>query len=168
MSALRWMAPVLAAVLTAGPLTPIVAGAQTPTTPSEAPPPAPPPPPPPATAPPGPATAPPSPVTPPAKALGTTPLQPMESMQPESVVEGTTAPPGTGAKIGAGVLNVVYVPGKAIVCGAGTIVAGVMMLATFGSAYHEATSFFKEGCSGAWLITPEDVAAVPKRSQFEY
>jgi len=160
MSAGRLMSPVLAVLLAAGPLMPVVAGAQTPTPPSQAPAPAPPPP---AAAPPGASPAPPPPV-PPAQA----PLPPLESMQPDSLIEGTTTTPGTGAKIGAGLLNVVHVPGKAIVCGAGTLVAGVMMLATFGSAYQEATSFFKEGCSGAWLVTPEEVAAVPRRTQFEY
>jgi hypothetical protein len=98
----------------------------------------------------------------------TAPLPPMQSMQPETVDESVTRPPGTGAKIGAGVLNVVYLPGKAIVCSAGTLVAGAFMLATFGTAYREATSFFKEGCGGAWLLTPEQVAAVPKKVQFEY
>ena len=43
-----------------------------------------------------------------AQTTATTPLQPMQSMQPESVEESVTRPPGTGAKIGAGVLNVVY------------------------------------------------------------
>jgi hypothetical protein len=98
----------------------------------------------------------------------TAPLQPMESMQPERVDEIVTAPPGTGAKIGAGVLNVVYLPGKAIICSAGTLVAGAFMLATFGTAYREATSFFNEGCRGAWLLTPEEVAGVPKKVRFEY
>ena len=98
----------------------------------------------------------------------TAPLQPMQSMQPESVDESVTRPPGTGAKIGAGVLNVVYLPGKVITCSAGTLVAGVFMLATFGKAYREATSFFNEGCRGAWLLTAEEVAAVPKKVQFEY
>jgi len=98
----------------------------------------------------------------------TAPLQPMESMQPERVDESVTTSPGTGAKIGAGVLNVVYLPGKAIICSAGTLVAGAFMLATFGQAYREATSFFNEGCRGAWLLTPEEVAAVPKRVQFQY
>ena len=98
----------------------------------------------------------------------TAPLQPMESMQPERVDESATTTPGTGAKIGAGVLNVVYLPGKAIICSAGTLVAGAFMLATFGQAYREATSFFNEGCRGAWLLTPEEVAAVPKRVQFQY
>jgi hypothetical protein len=103
-----------------------------------------------------------------AQTSATAPLQPMQSMQPETVDESVTSPTGTGAKIGAGVLNIVYLPGKAIVCSAGTLVAGAFMLATFGKAYREATSFFNEGCRGAWLLTPEEVAAVPKKVQFEY
>jgi hypothetical protein len=91
----------------------------------------------------------------------------MQSMQPESV-ERSGPSPGVGAKVGAGVLNVVYVPGKAIVCGAGTIVAGGLMLLTFGSAYREAVSFFNDGCGGSWVLTPEQVAAAPKKAQLEY
>jgi hypothetical protein len=98
----------------------------------------------------------------------TAPLQPMQSMQPETVDEGVTRPPGAGAKIGAGVLNVVHLPGKVITCGAGTLVAGAFMLATFGTAYREATSFFNEGCRGAWLLTPEQVARAPKEVQLQY
>src|SRR6266545_894876 len=100
-----------------------------------------------------------------AQTSATAPLQPMQSMQPGTVDEGVTRSPGTGAKIGAGVLNVVYVPGKVITCSAGTLVAGAFMLATFGTAYREAVSFFNEGCRGAWLLTPEQVAAVPKKVQ---
>jgi len=103
-----------------------------------------------------------------AQTSATEPLQPMQSMQPERVDDSVIAPPGTGAKIGAGVLNVVHLPGKAIICGAGTLVAGAFMLATFGSAFREATSFFKEGCGGAWLLTPEQVAAVPRKVQLQY
>src|SRR5262245_13309432 len=91
-------------------------------------------------------------------------MQPMQPEAPEVVHE----PVGTGAKVGAGVLNVVYVPGKAILCGAGAIVAGGLMLLTFGNAYREATSFFNEGCSGPWTVTPEQVATAPKSSQLEY
>jgi hypothetical protein len=103
-----------------------------------------------------------------AQTSATAPLQPMQSMQPETVDESVTRPPGPGAKIGAGVLNVVYVPGKVITCTAGTLVAGAFMLVTFGTAYREATSFFNEGCRGAWLLTPEQVAAVPKKVQLQY
>ena len=79
----------------------------------------------------------------------------MQSMQPETVAETSRRPTGIGAKIGAGVLNVVYVPGKAITCTAGTLVAGAFMLATFGTAYREAVSFFNDGCRGSWVLTPE-------------
>jgi hypothetical protein len=103
-----------------------------------------------------------------AQTSATEPLQPMQSMQPERVDDSVVAPPGTGAKIGAGVLNVVYLPGKAIICSAGTLVAGAFMLATFGRAYREATSFFNEGCRGAWLLTPEQVAAVPESYTGQY
>lgn len=91
----------------------------------------------------------------------------MQSMQPE-VAETSAPPPGTGAKIGAGVLNVVYLPGKVIVCGAGTVVAGGLMLLTFGSAHREAVSFFNEGCAGSWVLSAEQVAAAPKKAQLEY
>ena len=181
MRALWWVSPVLAVVLAAGPLGPMVAAAQAPPTQTPAPAPGPAPGQSPAPAQPSPPVQAPAPMQPPAPVQppptvqtppvtsysATTPLQPMVSMQPDTLVEGNVSPPGTGAKIGAGVLNVVYVPGKAIVCGAGTIVAGVFMLATFGSAHREATSFFKEGCSGAWLITPEQVAAAPSKVQLE-
>jgi hypothetical protein len=104
--------------------------------------------------------------------LGITgPLAPLAAaqtaMQAETV-ETSVPPPGPGAKIGAGVLNVVYLPGKVIVCGAGTVVAGGLMLLTFGSAYREAASFFNEGCAGSWVLSAEQVAAVPKKAQLEY
>ena len=163
MTARQWLCAMLvSAVAGSAALVPLNAGAQTP----------PPPPPPPGVQVPPPrpvmpATAPASPpstvvVVPP-------PPPPMQSMQPPMPVhEGPEVVAGTGARIGAGVLNVVYVPGKAIICGAGTIVAAGFMLATFGSAYREAVSFFNEGCRGSWMLTPEEVAAVPKRVQFEY
>jgi len=67
------------------------------------------------------------------------------------------AEPGPGAKVGAGFLNVVYVPGKVILCGAGAVASAGLMLLTFGSAYHAATQVFNEGCGGPWVLTPYDV-----------
>jgi hypothetical protein len=55
---------------------------------------------------------------------------------------------------------VVHVPGKALMCGAGTVASAVIMLATFGSAYGAAVDIFNEGCAGHWLLTPYDVAEV--------
>jgi hypothetical protein len=59
--------------------------------------------------------------------------------------------------VGAGFLNVVYVPGKAIICATGTVASGALMLLTLGSAYHEAVSIFSEGCNGKWVLKPQDV-----------
>jgi hypothetical protein len=61
-------------------------------------------------------------------------------------------------RVGAGFLNVVYVPGKAIVCGLGSVASAGVMLLTFGSAYRAAVATFKEGCGGTWVLTPEHVA----------
>jgi hypothetical protein len=86
-------------------------------------------------------------------------------------MQGSPAPPGPppimtsgpyqptqGDRVGAGFLNVVYVPGKAILCGAGTLASAGLMLLTFGSAYHDAVAVFNEGCGGKWVLTPYDVA----------
>src|SRR5689334_7221261 len=56
--------------------------------------------------------------------------------------------PTQGDRVGAGLLNVVYIPGKAILCSVGTLASAGLMLLTFGSAYHEAVGVFQEGCAG--------------------
>jgi hypothetical protein len=93
--------------------------------------------------------------------IGLAPLtvsaQQMQGTLPPSL---TTGPyhPTQGDRVGAGFLNVVYVPGKAILCGTGTLASAGLMLLTFGSAYHEAVGLFTEGCGGKWVLTPYDVA----------
>ena len=67
--------------------------------------------------------------------------------------------PTQGDRVGAGFLNVVYVPGKAIVCSVGAVASAGLMLLTFGSAYHASVELFNEGCGGKWVLTPYDVAA---------
>jgi hypothetical protein len=171
----KWMcASLVAVVIVAGPLGPIATMAQTtqPAPPGMPPVPGPPPPmqpapPPPPAMQPGPPAPPPMQPPPPPPVVQSNPTPAPTVMQPETT-EAIHEPPSTGAKVGAGVLNVVYVPGKAIVCGAGTIVAGGLMLLTFGTAYREAVSFFNEGCGGAWMLTPEQVQAAPKSVQLEY
>jgi hypothetical protein len=78
---------------------------------------------------------------------------------PAVVVVSPMAPrePSTAANVGAGFLNVVYVPGKAILCGTGTLASTALMLLTFGSAYHAAVDIFNEGCGGHWVLTGYDV-----------
>jgi len=152
--ALSWL--VLAAVTLTGPLGPLSAAAQAP---------------PPPTAPPGPTQPPPAQIQPPPPA----PMQPPPpapppgppaqfhpAPMPQTDVWGdpsaTSLEPTQGDAIGAGFLNVVYVPGKAILCGAGAVMATFMMLVTFGTAYPTASGLFREGCHGTWVLTPEHVS----------
>ena len=73
-----------------------------------------------------------------------------------------------GDRVGAGVLNVAYVPGKAIVCGLGTVASAVVTIVTLGTAYRAAVATFKEGCGGTWVLTPEHVAGkIPPRDEIE-
>jgi hypothetical protein len=73
-----------------------------------------------------------------------------------------------GDRVGAGVMNIVYVPGKAIVCSLGTVASAAILLVTFGSAYRAATDTFKEGCGGTWMLTPEHVAGkIPPAEDIE-
>ena len=79
-------------------------------------------------------------------------------MQPPPSFSGPYQPT-QGDRVGAGFLNVVYVPGKAIMCSVGTLASAGIMLLTFGSAYDAAVGIFTEGCGGKWALTPYDVAA---------
>jgi hypothetical protein len=69
--------------------------------------------------------------------------------------------PSTGDAVGAGFLNVIYVPGKVITCSAGALAGTGLMLLTFGSAYRAATTIFRDGCGGHWILTPYDVSGMP-------
>jgi len=98
------------------------------------------------------------------------PLAANAQMQPPPPPPGTPPPPPPvfvsgpyqptqGDRVGAGFLNVVYVPGKAIVCSLGAVASAGLMLLTFGSAYHASVDLFNEGCGGKWVLSPYDVAA---------
>ena len=90
------------------------------------------------------------------------PLAPLTAMaqaqQPAMAQASAPGEPSQGARVGAGFLNVIYVPGKAILCGTGTLASTFLMLLTFGSAYHAAVGIFNEGCGGKWVLTPYDVS----------
>jgi len=71
-------------------------------------------------------------------------------------------------RVGAGFLNVVYVPGKAIVCGLGTVASVGVMLITLGTAYRAAIDTYREGCGGTSVLTPEHVAGkIPPKEDIE-
>jgi hypothetical protein len=86
------------------------------------------------------------------------PVDPVEKMLMPSVEPTTSKDPTQGDATAAGFLNVVYVPGKAIVCTAGVLTSTVLMLLTFGSAYRAARSVFLEGCSAPWALTADYVS----------
>jgi len=86
------------------------------------------------------------------------PVNPSESMLMPSIEPVTSNEPTPGDATAAGFLNVVYVPGKAIICTAGVVTSTVLMLLTFGSAYRAARGVFMEGCSAPWALTADDVS----------
>lgn len=70
---------------------------------------------------------------------------------------GSVEPTG-GDAVAAGMMNVVYVPGKVILCSLGTVATVGVLLLTFGSGYRAAKSVFNEGCGGDWVLTPEHLS----------
>jgi hypothetical protein len=86
------------------------------------------------------------------------PIDPVEKMMAPSVDPITNNDPTRGDAIAAGFLNVVYVPGKAIICTAGVLTSTALMLLTFGSAYRAAHGVFNEGCSAPWALTADYVS----------
>lgn len=89
--------------------------------------------------------------------------QPVSGEQTDSRLE-----PTTGQKVGAGFMNVFYVPGKVILCGLGTVTATALLAVTFGSGYRPAARVFDEGCGGDWVITGEHLSGkIPPREDIE-
>ena len=60
--------------------------------------------------------------------------------------------------VGAGFMNVAYVPGKVIICTVGTAATIGLLLLTFGTAVRAARAVWREGCSGDWIVRPEHVS----------
>ena len=86
------------------------------------------------------------------------PVDPPEKMLMASIEPISSKDPTQGDAVGAGFLNVVYVPGKVIICTAGVVTSTLLMLLTFGSAYSAARGVFLEGCSAPWALTAEYVS----------
>lgn len=59
--------------------------------------------------------------------------------------------------VAAGLSNVFYVPGKALVCTGGVVLGVLVMLVTFGTAYDETTRFAKGACAGRWALSAADM-----------
>ena len=133
-------AALVAALFVAGPLAPMTALAQMPV------------PPPPPAAPVEPA------LTSQKPGQERVPVDPVETMMLPAVEPITSHDPTAGDATAAGFMNVVYVPGKAIICTAGVLTSTLVMLLTFGSGYRAARGVFLEGCSAPWALTADHVS----------
>lgn len=70
--------------------------------------------------------------------------------------------PAADDEAGSIAANILYVPGRGLLCGASGLMAGVVMLVTFGQAYDSASEVLHGGCSGPWLVGPSEIRqAVP-------
>ena len=77
--------------------------------------------------------------------------------------------PTEGDAVAANMMNVVHVPGKAIICTLGTLASVGVLLITFGTGYRHAKSVFNEGCGGDWVLTPEHLSGkIQPKSDLEY
>ena len=86
------------------------------------------------------------------------PVDPVETMMMPAVEPITSKDPTAGDATAAGFMNVVYVPGKAIICTAGVLTSTLVMLLTFGTGYRAARGVFLEGCSSPWVLTADHVS----------
>ena len=79
---------------------------------------------------------------------------------PAPVASQTATTPATSASadVAAGFANVFYVPGKAITCVGAAAIWVVIMVATLGFNYEDATHFAAGGCGGKWTVQGRDVA----------
>ena len=58
--------------------------------------------------------------------------------------------------------NILYAPGRGLLCGGSAIMAGLVMVVTLGQSYDSASELMHGGCSGPWIVRPSDVRqAVP-------
>ena len=70
--------------------------------------------------------------------------------------------PAADDQVGSVAANLWYVPGRALVCGASAISAGIVMIVTLGQSYDDASELMHGGCGGPWLVRPSDIRqAVP-------
>lgn len=77
--------------------------------------------------------------------------------------------PTEGDAVAAGMMNVIFVPGKAIICTLGTLASFSVLLITLGSGYRAAKTVFNEGCGGDWVLTPEHLSGkIQPKNDLEY
>lgn len=65
--------------------------------------------------------------------------------------------PSAAYDVGAGLVNVLYVPGKVTTCVVGAAVGVALLALTLGTGYKAAVALGREGCGGKWVVTGEDL-----------
>ena len=90
------------------------------------------------------------------------PLGAQTPAPPPAASSSPVAPPAGGRASGgataaAVAVNVFRIPGKTLLCGTGSVIAGGLMLLTFGTQYRAAGAVLREGCGGKWVIGPSDL-----------
>jgi hypothetical protein len=107
-----------------------------------------------------------------APALAQQPAQPAPTTQPDLFQERmkpTTDRHEGAYSVGAGIVNVFYVPGRAITCVLGGAVGIAVLFLTLGSGYRAAAAAGEEGCGGKWIVTGEDLwPSPPGTSSFDW
>jgi len=79
---------------------------------------------------------------------------------PPAPVDGRA--PARDDEVGSIAANLLYAPGRGLVCGGSTIMAGLVMVLTMGQSYDSASELMHGGCSGPWIVSPSDIRqAVP-------
>jgi hypothetical protein len=71
--------------------------------------------------------------------------------------KATERRPEADDRAGAVVANLWHVPGRAIICGTGAVLAGLAMTLTLGQAYDGASEIMHGGCSGPWTVKAKDI-----------
>jgi hypothetical protein len=76
--------------------------------------------------------------------------------------DASAPPPEGDDQVGSVVANIWYTPGRALMCGASAVGAGLVMMVTFGQSYDTASELMHGGCSGPWILRAADIRqAVP-------
>jgi len=105
-----------------------------------------------------------TPTTPPAEPMP--PAQPAPEpmvMQPQDIPDQESHMAESAAyNVGAGVANVFYIPGKALLCGLGGAVGIFILFVSVGSQPKPAAYFAREGCGGKWILTGDDLRPDPE------
>ena len=94
------------------------------------------------------------------------PAQPMaqpEAPPPQDLPEQEShLGQSTAYNVGAGIANVFYIPGKALLCGVGGATGIFILMISLGSAPRPAAYFAREGCGGKWVLTGDDLRPDPE------